>query len=369
MRVVSRWLTATLGSGVLLVLSACAQPQSPGAAGQDGWPTDRTFLATSVTENGAPKAVVDGTQIRVSFGADGRISANAGCNHLGGTARLEAGRLVVDGGLVTTEMGCPQELMAQDAWLADFLSSRPELRLDGDELTLAAETMTMTLLDREVADPDRPLAGTRWVVHTVMDGETASSTIHPVPAVLTIDASTSSFEATTGCVGGALRGSATVAGDQVTFTVTEEQACTGASNPVSDAVRATLSGPVRYEIEADQLRLLRDNGDGIGLGEAAADGPVDCGTAILDKDDTPPASMLSCFLDAVAAGRAAHLTVVRPTVEGDPIATTYRADGSPSIQLIIDATQDQFGRGEIEYQTCEEPSVDEYGFLAFARCT
>src|SRR5690606_33423066 len=100
-----------------------------------------------------------------------------------------------------------------------------------------------------------------WTAHTIFAGDSASSVAHPVPAVLTIDAATSSFEATTGCVGGTLSGSATIAGDQITFTVTTEQPCVGASNPVDEAVRATLTGPVTYEIEADQLRLLRATGD------------------------------------------------------------------------------------------------------------
>lgn len=368
MRVISRWRVAALGSGVLLLLGACAQPQSPSAPAQDGWPAGRTFLSTSVTENDEPKPLVDGTRIRVSFGADGRVSANAGCNYLSGSGRLESGRLLIDG-LAMTEMACPGGLMEQEAWVAEFLTSRPALRLDGDELMLTGEAITVTLLDREVADPDRPLAGTRWSVHTVVTGETASSTLHPVPAVLTIDAATSTFEATTGCVGGRLQGSATIAGDQITFAVTAEEGCFGAANPVSDAVRATLTGLVTYEIEADQLRLRRANGDELGLGALTGDEPTDCGVVSLDQLETPAAATLTCLLDAAAAGRAAHLTIVRPTEEGDPIITTYRTDGDASILVITDATQDRFGRGPVAYQVCEEPSVGEDGFLAFARCT
>ncbi|MBX6749916.1 MAG: META domain-containing protein [Micromonosporaceae bacterium] len=355
---------------MLLVATACATPQGPGAPG-DEWPAGRDFLATSVTENGASKTIVEGTQVRVSFEAGGRISAYAGCNHMSGTGRIDSGTLVVTD-LATTEMGCPGELMEQDAWVADLLTSRPTVRLAGDELTLATATITMVLLDREVADPDRPLAGTSWTVTTVYAGDGASTSIHPVPAVLTIDAATGSFTATTGCVGGELQGTAIVAGSSITFGVTEEKPCVGGSNQVDAAVRATLTGEVTYEIEADQLRLLRPNGDGLGLSTGNAGSglvEVDCGTAVVNQGDIPPESMLTCFIDAVAAGRTAHLSVVMPTVEGDPIATSYRYHGGgPSIEVLTDTRQDAFRPQELRLQTCEQPRVEE-GFLAFATCS
>jgi hypothetical protein len=173
-------------------------------------------------------------------------------------------------------------------------------------------------------------------------------------------------------VGGELRGTTTVAGDRVAFLVTEEQPCVGGSNAVDEAVRATLTGEVRYEIEAGSLRLLRPDGRGIGLSapDAGGDGQVevDCGTVMLGQGEQPPASVLTCFLDAVAAGRSVHLTVVPLTVEGDPIPMTYRGDGGPLIQVTTDSRQDHFGSGQVAYQSCEGPRV-EGGMLAFDECT
>jgi heat shock protein HslJ len=368
MRVSLRPLAAALGSGVILVAAACATPQTPGAPGAgDEWPAGREFLATTVTESGAAKAIVEGSRIRVSFGDDGRVSANAGCNHMSGAGRIEAGRLIVDN-LAMTEMACLGGLMEQDAWVADLLTSRPTLRLDGDELTLATSTITMVMLDREVADPDRPLVGTAWTVTTVFAGDAASNSVHPVPAVLTIAAS-GQFTATTGCVAGQLRGTATVAGAQITFLVTEQQPCLGGSNAVDEAVRATLAGPLTYEIEAAHLRLLRPDGTGLGLVEGpGSDGAVvDCGTITASPAGDVPAEALACLVDADAAGRTAHLTIVRTTVEGDPIPTTYRADGAGSVHVFHDNRQDRFGSGVVEYQVCQQPRVQD-GELAFGSC-
>jgi heat shock protein HslJ len=372
MRAFARWLTAAFSSGVVLVVAACATPQDgsgplgPGALG-DAWPGERTFVATSVTENGAPKALVGGSRITVDFHADGRIGAHAGCNSMGGHGRVEAGKLVVDD-LAMTEMGCSGGLMEQEKWVADLLTSRPALRLSGDELTLAGETITLVLRDREIVDPDRPLVGTAWTVTTVYAGDSASNSIHPVPAVLTIEPS-GRFTATTGCVGGELRGTAAISDASLTITVSEQQPCLGGSNEVDEAVRATLTGTLTYEIEADQLRLLRPDGHGLGLAERPADGvEVDCGTVTVGPTGGVPAGTLACFVEAVAAGRSAHLSIVRSTKEGDPVPVSYRADGTDSIHVFRDHRQDRFGIGRLEYQVCHQPRV-EGEELVFATCT
>src|SRR5262249_3091604 len=105
---------------------------------------------------------VPDTQLSVSFD-DGEIFVSAGCNSQGGPFRLRGGRLELEG-LGTTDIGCIQALAAQDDWLAHFLTSKPQLTLHGDQLTLESGVATLVLLDREVADPDRPLAGPAWTI-------------------------------------------------------------------------------------------------------------------------------------------------------------------------------------------------------------
>ena len=78
---------ATVGT-----LSACAQPPRRCAP---AWPQGRTFLSTSVTENGAPRALVDGTRIELTFAEDDRVTANAGCNIMGGTGVVRDDMLIL----------------------------------------------------------------------------------------------------------------------------------------------------------------------------------------------------------------------------------------------------------------------------------
>jgi heat shock protein HslJ len=60
--------------------------------------------------------------------------------------------------MVPTMMACePSALMDQETWLDAVLTSKPTVAVDGDTLTITADGATVTLVDKEVADPDR-----RW---------------------------------------------------------------------------------------------------------------------------------------------------------------------------------------------------------------
>ncbi|MDL2334805.1 MAG: META domain-containing protein, partial [Chloroflexota bacterium] len=90
--------------------------------------TGRVFLSTAVTKDGAVFQLADGTRIRLTFDG-GRLSANAGCNIIGGTLTIDGDRLIFTGASMT-EMGCAEPRMSQDQWLIDFLVSGPTFVLD-----------------------------------------------------------------------------------------------------------------------------------------------------------------------------------------------------------------------------------------------
>jgi len=258
--VTARWATVLAGL-ILGTIAACATPAASG--GDGGWPTGRTFLSTSVIENAAPKMLVTGTRISLSFDVGGGISANAGCNTMGGTGRLRSGKLEVTD-VATTLMGCRDELNRQDTWLLDFLTGNPAMTMAGNALTLTGNAITIELTDRTVPDPDRPLLGTRWVVDTIFHGDVASSVPQEAPATLVIDEA-GGFQASTGCVGGSVKGTAVVGQGRVAFTPSGQTPCTTAGNDLDAVVRAMLTGERAYEITARRLRLLGPGGSGLGL--------------------------------------------------------------------------------------------------------
>ncbi|TVR26401.1 MAG: META domain-containing protein [Ilumatobacter sp.] len=143
-------------------------------------------------------------------------------------------------------MACEDALMDQDTWLAGLLTGSPAVALDADELVLtSADGVTVvTMLDREVADPDRPLEVTRWLLEsTISEGTVAVES---------------------GCNTGS--GSVTVGEDTLTFgpIATSARECESDLMDLEAAVFAALDGEATYEIEADVL-TIRSGPDGLVL--------------------------------------------------------------------------------------------------------
>ena len=258
MSAVVRVTVAVLG---LLFIVACG---SRAASGGMNDLRGRAFLSTAVTENGQPKPLVAGTRIRLSFGEEGRrIGANAGCNHMGGEARVENGRLVASE-MAMTAMGCDGGRNEQDDWLAKFLTGTPTISSSGSELVLANNTTEIRFLDRTVADPDRPLIGTRWTVETIVDRDTASSIPQGAVAQLLVNVD-GTFTGNTGC--NHMGGAAAITNVALRFSgvFTTKMACEPDRMRLEQAVLGVLEGDVSYEIEADVLRLRHTSGKGIDL--------------------------------------------------------------------------------------------------------
>jgi heat shock protein HslJ len=97
-----------------------------------------TYAATEVTG----WTLVAGSELTLSFAAD-LVVAEAGCNSMRGGWSVVDGVLAVET-LAATLIGCPDDLQAQDQWLAAFLEGGPAVAVDGDVLTLTAADATIT---------------------------------------------------------------------------------------------------------------------------------------------------------------------------------------------------------------------------------
>ena len=242
-----------------LFLAGCAVGGSPSpSASLDG----RAFLSVAVSDGGQPRPLVSGTRIRIAF-SSGRISASAGCNALGSSYRLDGGRLIVDQ-LGQTDMGCDPPRLEQDAWLAAFLADHPAVRLAGDDLALQRDSTIIELLDRRVADPDRPLVGTTWRVGSIIAGQAVSSVPAGASATLTLQPD-GRFALDTGCNTGG--GKYTVEGTTVRLSAIAltKRACPGPAGELEQAVLGVLQlSPITFEIEARALTLTAGD-HGLGL--------------------------------------------------------------------------------------------------------
>jgi heat shock protein HslJ len=215
----------------------------------------RQFIAESVSG----KELVPGTEIRLSF-RDGQVSLSAGCNSMSGPYRLEDGVLRVDS-FGMTAIGCDAPRHAQDEWLAELLSTRPELELDEPRLTLRSGDVTLVFLDREMASPDRPLVGTRWIGNGFSDGKIVS--FGSASDLVTVGfGADGEFEVFTGCVNGT--GTYSASATEISFEAIgyDDSVCVDPQlSGLSAQVMLVLdSSTLEYELEERNLQLHHASG-------------------------------------------------------------------------------------------------------------
>ncbi|MGV9800530.1 META domain-containing protein [Mycobacterium sp. NPDC003449] len=239
-------------------LAAC----SDDAAADEPSLNGRTFVSEQVDGTEIP----GGGPLTVAFDG-GQISTFAGCNHGSGTADLSGGRIVTQ--LASTMMACPPPLGEADAWMSQFFADAPTWSLDGDDLTLATDATTVTLKDKKVVSPDRPLTDTTWKVTSLISAQaaTTSQALEQAGPTLRILAD-GTVTGSTGC--NQINGRATISGSPAIIEfgplATTRKACPGETGEIEQSVLRVLTGRVQTAIDADELRLSRDNGDGLVLG-------------------------------------------------------------------------------------------------------
>jgi heat shock protein HslJ len=230
---------------IAALVAACTSIGAPTPS--PATPNGHTYLSIGI--QGA--ALVPETQVRLTFD-NGKLTANAGCNTMGGDYSIEAGRLRTSQ-LFMTEMACDDARQHQDDWLARFLGD-VGLVLDGDKLTLSDGTVTLTLLDKEVAMPDQSLEGTTWILDGIISGDAVSSV--PSGVTATIQIHDGRVDVKAGCNAGG--GTATVTPGAITFgpIALTKMACEPAAMSVETAITAVLAGWVGYTIDAGVLTLV-----------------------------------------------------------------------------------------------------------------
>ncbi|WP_280830141.1 META domain-containing protein [Mycolicibacterium frederiksbergense] len=237
----------------LLAVAGC----SDDARADDAVLTGRTFASVLVEGDQIP----GGGPLTVGFDGN-QISTFAGCNHGSGTANLSDGRISTQ--LAMTMMGCPPPVGDSDGWMSKFFDAKPTWSLSGDTLTLHTDAATVTLQDKKVVDPDRPLTGTTWQVTGLVSKQaiTTSIALERGKPSLTI-ADDGAVSGSTGC--NRITGHATVSGSVIEFgpLATTRMACPPELNEVEQAVLRVLKGNVQTAIDADQLKL--SGADGYGL--------------------------------------------------------------------------------------------------------
>lgn len=200
---------------------------------------------------------VEGTTVRLSFDAT-ELRFSAGCNSFFGLYSLCDGKLCASN-LGGTEIGCSEPLHAQDEWLRGFLTSTPTLTHTGPRVTLEGTEATLEFLDRELANPDRPLTGRTWSIDTLIDGG-ASSTVPAEATPTLVFQDDGVFQSFSTCATGS--GTYSVGNGELTvsdLSYPEPMCPPTGSEVVQGRILEVLGGDgtVAFEIDAARLTLTR----------------------------------------------------------------------------------------------------------------
>jgi len=124
---------------VLLALAACAAPNSGG----NPHLADSAWRFTRIDGRAAASS-----HARLTF-TGANLGANVGCNGMGGTWRVEAGRLIT-GPLMQTEMFCEGPVWPQERSVSALLAGAPKFTVNGNRMMLASSGHSAELV--RVAD-------------------------------------------------------------------------------------------------------------------------------------------------------------------------------------------------------------------------
>lgn len=199
----------------------------------------------------------DGAAATLDVEAD-QLSGQSFCNRFFAGYRLDGDALTIDLPGVTM-MACEPEVMTAESVFLTALSKVTTAAREGEELLLSGGGVQLRFTP-VVPVPDRDLAGTRWVLETVLDGQGASSTVGE-PAVLVLDTDRT-VEATTGCR--TITGTWLIEGDAlVVDDLLATGECTADVIGQDERVAAVLDGGSGFAIEGDQLTLTGQDGRGL----------------------------------------------------------------------------------------------------------
>lgn len=188
-------------------------------------------------------------------------SGTSGCNLYGATVAID-GRSVSFGQIGGTEMACEPQVMELERRYLAGLSATDLAERSGDTLTFSGSDTTF-VFERDAPAVDADLIGTPWVLESLVDGESVSST---VPGGRLVFREDGTFVASSGC--GDLLGSFRVHDGAVAVSGFVDEPVP--AKPCSEQVIAQREHVVDvlregFEAQVDGDRLTLTSAQGLGL--------------------------------------------------------------------------------------------------------
>ncbi|HEX9854122.1 MAG TPA: META domain-containing protein [Acidimicrobiia bacterium] len=237
-----------------IALTACSSTTTTSTATpptEDLW--NETYSIVGLVVSGATRALVPDSNPSITFnGAD--MNGTTGCNSFFGTFSVDGDSISLSQ-LGQTEIGCEEPLTLQEQQIMAVLAAADRWSVEGGILTVGASDGTGALeLGRGEGPPaDAGLEGTRWVLDTLVDGDTASTPVAGAEATLTIEGGEAGGES--GC--NSFGGRVTVDPPTITFDeiTTTEMACDQAVMDQEAFVYDVLGRATNFSIDGDLLTI------------------------------------------------------------------------------------------------------------------
>ena len=238
-----------------LLLAGCAA--AAGGGGSPGIDVAGDWELVSGTSAGEPLPQPDGVPATLTFGDD-EAGGQSFCNHYFSSYSLDGDSIRFDG-IGGTEMACEPEIMAAETAYVTALGAVTRIARDGDALVLTGDGVELRF-GPVTPIPASSLAGTDWVLETLLDGESASSVMGRSALRLEDDGT---FTATTACT--TVSGRWQPTGDRVMFpeATGESRDCPPEAAQQEAHESAVLGSGFSVSIEEDRLTALGDDGRGL----------------------------------------------------------------------------------------------------------
>jgi len=217
------------------------------------------WVLAAGTVDGQALALND--QYRVTMTIEGsQIGGQAACNGYGGAVSITNGSFTVTE-IAQNEMACEPEVMKLEAAFLEGLLRITDATRSGDTAHLTGDNVEY-MFEPAAPVPTAELIGVTWVLDTIIQGATASSTVTTAqPATLHLDAD-GTFTGGTGCR--ELSGEYIVAGAAVHFTSFDaEGECPAEVQRQDGQVITVLEGGFTVHIEGNRLTVSTAGGEGL----------------------------------------------------------------------------------------------------------
>lgn len=218
-----------------------------------------SWQMTSGTVDGEGIPILDSHPVTITF-EEGQVSGTAACNGYSGAFEMNGSSISLSDPAMT-EMACfPEETMRAETLFGEAITRVDTVTVDGN-LTLSGDRVDLTFEALEPV-PDAELAGERWVLNGLIEGDAVSTPMAGSEAFIEFSVD-GSVVGDTGCR--PFSGEYVIDGDEVLVTelAADGHECEPDFAGQDDLFLSVVGDGFRVEIEGNSLTLSSREDEGL----------------------------------------------------------------------------------------------------------